>query len=163
LDGTAFESGLARDSLAGARSAPSLRLREPFVVRVQAGRLLELQVFDLGLPEDVEALARAVFAAAAELGVPAILLSDNRAAGPFSQEVGDSWSRVMRQFNARVARSAILLDPANETFNLQLERVVRCAGSTRRRWFCDPFEARAWLADVASPSEMTRLDEVLGT
>jgi hypothetical protein len=163
LNGTALASGLGQD-IGAPHSAPRSVagvVREPFLVRSQVGRLVELQVFDLGVPDDVAAFTEALMAMSSSLGGPAILLGDYRAAGPFPQEVGDAWSRAMRRFNASVERSAILLDAVNETFNLQIARVIRCAGSQRRRWFYDTFEARAWLADVVTPAEAARLDELL--
>jgi hypothetical protein len=167
VDGTELASGLGQGDFAGTASPQPRGLAarpppQPFVVRSAVGRLVELQVFELGLPEDVGVLNAALLAAVSSFDTSVVLLADHRRARPFPHEVGDAWSRGMRLLNTRVIRSAILLDPANETFNLQLARVVRCAGSPRRRWFEDPSELRGWLADVVTPSERARLDELLG-
>jgi hypothetical protein len=92
---------------------------------------------------------------------PSVIFADYRAAQPFSQAVADDWSRTMRSFNGSIARSAILLDPGNETFNLQFQRVVRCAGSAARRWFADAAELRSWLRDVLTDAELARVDDLL--
>lgn len=160
MNGTELASGLGRGELAGLCCGQDRTARDPFTVRSCVGRLVELQVFDLAVPEDVASMDGAIASAASALGTQSIIVADARPAGPFPHEVGDAWSRVMRLHNAQVIRSAILLDPANDTFNLQLARVVRCAGSPRRRWFYDPCELRDWLVDVATPVELARLDEL---
>jgi hypothetical protein len=171
LNGTALASGLGRENLAAPHSAVRAlggverveRVeREPFAVRLHVGRLIELQVFDLLFPEDVRLVSETLLLASAAIAGPAILIADCRAAAPFSQEVGDAWSRAMRRYNPKVERSALLLDRANETFNLQIDRVVRCAGSPQRRWFHEVAEARSWLSEIMSASEVARLDVVLG-
>ncbi len=162
MNSTELASGLGREELAGLRCGQGRAAREPFTVRSSVGRLIELRVFDLAVPEDVALMNGAIAAAASAVGTQSIIVADARPAGPFPHEVGDAWSRVMRLHNAHLVRSAILLDPANDTFNLQLARVVRCAGSPRRRWFYDPCELRDWLVDLSTPFELARLDELLG-
>ena len=74
-------------------------------------------------------------------GPRAVVCADHRAAYPLlSRDMADAWSRGMRGANRSVGRSAILLHPANETYNLQIERIVQCAGHERRRVFADPRE-----------------------
>jgi hypothetical protein len=167
VDGTELASGLGQGDFAGTvipqpRGFPARQPPEPFIVKSVVGRLVELQVFELALPEDVAVLNAALLAAVSSFATSVVLLADHRRARPFPHEVGDAWSRGMRMANPRVIRSGILLDPANETFNLQMARVVRCAGSPRRRWFDVPSDLRAWLADVATPCELARVDELLG-
>ena len=162
MNGTALASELAHGELAAPRAKGGISgVRVPYAVRARVGRLLEVQVFDIALPEDVARLNEQLLAEAAKVSAPPILLADHRAAGPFPQEVGDAWSRAMRHFNATIERSAILLERDNETFNLQIARVVRCAGSPRRRCFFEPPELRAWLAEVATPAELSRLDALI--
>ncbi len=164
MDGTALASGLAGQDRVAPRVAPgcSRPVGESFTVHRQVGRLIELQIGDIGFADEVAALRDALLAASASLEGPSLLVADHRSAGPFPQEVGDAWSRAMRRYNGSVERSAILLRRDNETFNLQMARVVRCAGSPRRRWFYDPAEVRTWLAEVMTPAEVARLDEFLG-
>jgi hypothetical protein len=163
VDGTELASTVRHEDLVtpcGLRSAP--RAHEPFDVRCTVGRLVELRLFELSLPDEVTALSVALGSAAAPLGSRAVVLADYRRAGPFPHGVGDAWSRAMRRSNQNVLRSAALLDPANETFNLQIARVIRCAGLPARRWFNEVDELRAWLADVLTEGERARLDAFLG-
>ena len=45
----------------------------------------------------------------------------------------DAWTGGMRVANERILGAALLLDPLSTMYNLQIERVVRCAGSPIRR------------------------------
>ncbi len=67
----------------------------------------------------------------------------------------------MRRFNGAVERSAVLLDSANETFNLQFARVVRCAGMPNRCCFEDAALLRAWLSAALTPEERAAVDQLL--
>jgi hypothetical protein len=135
--------------------------RRPFRVVSGSGRLLEIRLVDVCSPDDIALLGARLSEEAQALGVPPIIFGDYRAASPFSQAVADEWSRVMRAFNVKVARSAIILSPENETFNLQFARVVRCAGSASRRCFVDAGELRHWLREFLTEAERARVDEVL--
>jgi hypothetical protein len=164
VNGTELASTFRQEDAAAARAATPASTcagREPFDVQCVAGRLVELRLFDLSVPDEVTAMNAALRSASAHLGAKAVIVADCRQASPFPHEVGDAWSRAMRRFNGNVIRSAILLDPSNETFNLQIARVIRCAGLPARRWFHDPEEARAFLADVLTELELARLADVL--
>lgn len=67
------------------------------------------------------------------------------------------WSRAMRRNNGSIGRSALLLDPANAMYNLQVERVVQCAGSPARRLFADIEELRDWVSDALAEPEREAL------
>jgi hypothetical protein len=129
-------------------------------LRAGVGRLLELQLAAAPDPARLFGVTARMIGQVPVL-TSAVIFADYRVATPFSQAVADQWSRSMRAFNANLARSAILLDSSNETFNLQIERVVRCAGSAARRCFSDPAELRGWLREVLTDFELTRVDELL--
>jgi hypothetical protein len=113
--------------------------------RLCTGRLVEVRIERFaGLPE-VESLCAAVLAAVRSAGPGAVLCADHRRAVPVPGELANALSRAMRNVNRSVGRSAILLHPENMTFNLQLERIVQCAGGSVRRVFTDPSELHEWL------------------
>ncbi len=116
--------------------------------RVLAGRLVEVRVLRLIDIEDVERLNAEAHAAIGRAGPGAVVYGDHRGASPLARDVADVWARGMREANRSIARSAILLDPANTTFNLQLERIVRCAGSSSRRIYSAPAELQAMMDAV---------------
>ena len=55
------------------------------------------------------------------------------------------------------------LDPRNVMFNLQVARVVRCAGHDARRLFTDPLEMGDWLGDLLTDAERAALRGLLAT
>jgi hypothetical protein len=67
----------------------------------------------------------------------------------------------MRRANRSIGRSGILLDPSNTVFNLQVARVVRCAGSDARRLFTDPRQLYDWASHDLTTSERAALADLL--
>jgi hypothetical protein len=116
-----------------------------FSARVRVGRLIEMRVGRLAHLADIDALKASAAAAMRLAGPPFVICADHRFASPVSTDLADPWSRAMRSVNRNLGRSAILLHPANTTFNLQIQRVVQCAGSDARRVFTDRKELLDWL------------------
>ena len=131
-------------------------------VRLRAARIVDLRVRRLVEPAHIEFLHSEVQAAIRSAGVSVLVCADFRFASPVSREVAGRWARAMRQSNSGVVRSGLLLDPANAVFNLQIERVVRCAGNPQRRFFADPDELRRWVGTELPGSERAALDELFG-
>jgi hypothetical protein len=129
--------------------------------RVRVGRLVEVRLARLASVADVEALNAAVLGAirstGADRGDRVLVCADHRSASPVPSDLADPWSRAMREVNRNIGRSAILLDPANTTFNLQIQRVVKCAGSDARRVFTDRKELQEWLDTRLSDAERVAL------
>jgi hypothetical protein len=125
--------------------------------RLRAGRLVGIRARRLADLGDVERLNAEVFAAIDRAGPGAIVCADHRLASPFTRDVADAWARAMRGANRDIGRSAILLDPANVTYNLQIERIVRCACNSSRRLFSSGSELRAWMDGVMTEHERSDL------
>jgi hypothetical protein len=107
---------------------------------------------------DVERLNAEVQAAIRRAGPgQAVLYCDHRGGSPVAKDVGDAWARGMRDANRSIAGSAILLDPANVTFDLQVERIVRCAGSSSRLIFSAPAELQAVMESILVAHEREAL------
>ncbi len=121
------------------------------------GRVVEIRVARLLNPADVESLHSSVRAAIERAGIGATICADCRRTLPLSGPVATAWSRHMRSANRSIARSALLLDPSNTMFNLQLERIVRCAGNPTRRLFADVDELSDWLASELTEWERQAL------
>jgi hypothetical protein len=129
--------------------------------RVRAGRIVEVRVGRLARLADVQSLNASFFAAVARGGPGAVICADFRNATPFSGEIANVWSQAMRRANDCIARSALLLDPSNTMFNLQLERVVRCAGNDDRRLFTHADELCNWLNTALTHAEREALRALL--
>lgn len=133
----------------------------PYTVRSGAGRVVEVRLRRLRHVDDIRSLGALVRAAAGRAGQSAIIFSDMRRMAPVPHLLADFWSRDMRELNPGIIRTGTLLDRDNIAFNLQLERVVRCACSPMRRLFFDASELRAWLAPAATAAELAHLDTLL--
>jgi hypothetical protein len=120
---------------------------------VRGEHLIEIRVRRLDDVSAVASLSAGVYEAVRQIDSGAVIWGDYRGASPISAQVASAWSRDMRHANRSIARSGILLDPANEMFNLQVLRVVQCAGNPSRKLFTDPRELLAWLNDDLTPDE----------
>ena len=121
--------------------------------RVRGGRVVALRLRGVASIPDIELLHTSVAAAIKTAPGPVFICGDYRRVAPLSRSVSNMWSRAMRRHNPRIARSALLVDPANEMFNLQFERIVHCAGHPTRRLFSDRAELLAWLDGELSAAE----------
>jgi hypothetical protein len=131
--------------------------------QVRVGRLIEVQS-PRGLTSlaDVNAFTADVLAATRQTGGRALLCADYRRGSPLMPEAADPWSHAMREANEYLIRSAVLVDPDNTMFNLQMGRVVRCAGHAgRRRIFTNVAELRDWMSDAATDAELHAVDALL--
>jgi hypothetical protein len=143
----------------GGRSA--LASDDASYVRLRAGRIVELRIRRLASVSQAESLQADIVAAVAQAGSDAIICADYRSTRPMLPEVASAWARAMRQNNGRIVRGGLLLDPSNEIFNLQIERVVRCATNPNRRLFTSADALRDWLSVACREGERKALAEVL--
>src|SRR5580658_11060747 len=120
---------------------------------VRAGRVIQIRVRRLADVTGVERLGDAVGSALRDAGPGASICADYRSTLPLSPAVAKAWAKVMRDTNAALARSAVLIDPRNALFNLQMERIVRCTANPARRIFQDVARLGDWMAGVLEESE----------
>jgi hypothetical protein len=120
---------------------------------VRAGRVVQIRVRRLTDLTDVERLDQAVGSALREAGPGASICADYRSTLPLSPAVAKAWARVMRGTNGALVRSALLTDPHNTLFNLQMERIVRCTANPARRIFVDVARLNDWMAGALEESE----------
>jgi hypothetical protein len=135
--------------------------RTPSFAGVRVGHLVEVRLRRLSHLSDVESLSATVLAAVTRASPGAVICADFRRGSPLSAQVASQWCRDMRRANGLVRRSGILLDPSNTVFNLQLARVVRCAGSDARRLFTDPRALYDWAVHGLSETEREDLRDLL--
>jgi len=128
-------------------------------VLLRAGRVVEIRVWRLADAADVQCLNARVFEATQLAGRgKAVICADYRRASPLPRPIASAWSRAMRMANRAIDRSAVLLDPANILFNLQFERMVRCAGNPARRLFMDAGALCEWVGGCLTRVECDSLD-----
>lgn len=134
-----------------------------FTLEVRAGRLIEARI---------EALPNLERAAAYSNGFAQVLqrfpgtermvlCADHRAVAVYPQPVTNELASLFGTMNKRLQRIALLVAPSNATLTMQLGRIVREAGNTERRVFFATDEAEAFLGEVLTPAERTRLSQFL--
>jgi hypothetical protein len=128
--------------------------------RIRGSRIVEVHVRRLGDLDDVAALKVQVAAVIRRAGPGAVICADHRFGSPLSSEVADAWSCIMRKNDGHVVRRGLLLDPSNAMYNLQLERVVRCAGNGSRRFFTTIDELRDWVSEALTQPERDGLHDL---
>jgi hypothetical protein len=149
------DPGAGADQRDGADRGP------PFALSSRVGRLIEVRLWRLRDADDLLALGAGIDHEARRLPTRALIFADHRRTSPIPPDVADSWCRCMRGHKESVVRSAILLEPSNDTYNLQVERVVRCALNPLRRVFYERQELRDWLGQAGTTEELARLDQLL--
>jgi hypothetical protein len=118
-----------------------------------AGRLVTFRVMPPADDAKAEAAALALRAAVAAIRGPVVICSDVSQARTFSEQTVRQFIMLMKADNPKIERSAVLLDPTSATFALQIERMMREAGSPARRAFRDAQLLQEWLRPVLSAQE----------
>jgi len=92
---------------------------------------------------DVEAMGVGADVYFAEPGCKGLFLCDNSDLKVISPDASDALVTRMRHVNATLVRSAFVV--GDGTAALQLSRMIRDAGSDKRRTFTSVIQAMAWL------------------
>ena len=130
-------------------------------VAIRVGRLIELRCVAPLLPEEVEAGARELVRLVSGLAGQAVGCVDLRRSGLLQREGAARFIEVMRRDNPKIERNAFILPDTKATLELQMERIIREAGSASRRLFHDVEEAERWLGEVLSREERRSLSTFL--
>lgn len=141
-------------------SAPE-RSREPIKLEVRTGRLIELRIRKLTLIE-IPLLVRLIAQGRQRtLNQGIVAIADVRALKTMSQGVFDHLVAVLHRNNPGVVRIAVLAPQDDGLVGSQFARALHLAANPNRRAFQEPREAQAWLSEVLTPEEQTRLAEFL--
>lgn len=124
------------------------------------GRLIEIAV-DAGYPrpEDVDAMIAMIGARFASLrpDESAVIAADWRGVRLMGPETSARAHAMLTRVSPRLERSAILVSTHSSTEMLQFVRLVREAQHPSRRIFDTTRPMHAWLAEVLTPPEASRL------
>lgn len=134
----------------------------PFQVANVVGKLVEARVFALADRAAADDYGLQVAAAAVRVGSGAVLCADHRAVRIYPEAAAERLIELFRPNNKRFARITLVIAPTNATLLLQLERLVRTAGSDMRRVFREPEGALEHLAVALDPEERARARAFLG-
>jgi hypothetical protein len=127
------------------------------------GRLMEIRLAaGFRTPEDVDQMNALLHAQAALFGhKPFVIVADWRGVNVMSQDTAAKARAMLTQANPHVIRSALLVQEVAPTTTLQVHRLVKEAQNDNRRMFTKVTEQAAWLAEVLTPQELSRLYEFL--
>lgn len=144
----------------GWASAPD-RQREPITMEVRTGRLIELRIRKLTLLEIPLLLRLMAEGRRRTLNQGIVAITDVRTLKTISQSIFDRTVALLHRNNSGVVRVAVLAPQDDALAGAQLARGLQAAANPNRRAFRDPREAAAWLGEVLTPEERTRLAEFL--
>jgi hypothetical protein len=91
-----------------------------------------------------------------------VAAADWRAVQLMSPDTASRARELLQSANPRLKRSAILTLPESPLTNLQVVRLIREAENAHRRHFISAAEMHAWLAEVLTEQESSRLATFLG-
>jgi hypothetical protein len=124
-----------------------------------AGKLLILRAAPRMDIADAQAIGAATRVHLTRLQHGVVALMDLRGMLPVSPDVAAFWVQVLKSDNPAVKRSGVIVDTA--TVGLQLERIVREAGSPARQCFREAGPCVAWLSEVMNDEERRALRKYL--
>jgi hypothetical protein len=133
-----------------------------YIIQQKVGRLVEAVMQARVTRADIDAASRSIADVAESMAGKCVVIGDYRATRFLLEEDVVQLLQVLRRYNDRIERSAIVVSAQSAVGVLQMERIVRESGHPLRRAFRDVNEAAAWLGEVLTPAERARLHSVLG-
>ena len=131
-----------------------------YTIENRVGRLIELRVESPVTYEELlqfhDTLAKVCKPIRGQLSV----CTDLAGATVFTQPVTKLWTSIIKQESPLVDRNAVLVGEG-AVFSMQVERIIREAGHQNRKAFLSPTELTAWLGEILTVRERTRLEAYL--
>jgi hypothetical protein len=125
----------------------------------RVGRLVEITIRSPVSLEEAFRWQNDHNAAIRQVGGPYVCYVDVVEATVFPPDVADAYVATMRN-EPKLLRTGILLNE-DPVLSLQVQRMIREGNVPTRRTFRAPHELEAWLGEVLTPPERTRLGELL--
>jgi len=131
-----------------------------YSVTCVTGRLVEVRFLSMDTVEEARAYVADLSNLIGRLHGLVVPCGDVRriATHIYAPGVAEIMLAGVAALNERIERAALVLPTRNATFDLQTGRMVREAGHASRRSFRSAGEAEAWLGQVLTPDERTRLE-----
>lgn len=131
-----------------------------YTIESKVGRLIEVRFWAPILSEEPGAWRRDHERMIGAMLNTYVFFVDLGDAPVFPPDMIESFSVTMKN-EARLLRMALLLG-SSPTLGLQMQRLVRDAQHPHRKIFREPREAEAYLSEILTLSERTRLHELAG-
>lgn len=132
-----------------------------FHVANPVGRLLEIRVVSPLTLYDAMTLFKRIYRVMPRDRGLACVIADLRGLRLVDPEVVDLVTGYMRMDNPYVERNAFLLSDASALLVMQSERLLKQTGAPSRRTFRVREEAEAWIAEVLTAEERSRMHAFL--
>ena len=129
-----------------------------FTVANKSGRLVEIRLGTKLPISEAPQFVQEVMAVTAAISGRVVGITDLRLATKTADpEMIDVVSGMLRSENPKIERNGLLVSTESATFALQMDRMVKTAGTASRRVFRSRPEVEAWLGSVLTPAERARL------
>jgi hypothetical protein len=132
-----------------------------FSIEHNVGRLVEIAIWSPVTAAEAGPWAALHDRVVAGVGGPYLCLVDLSGATVFPPDAVDAYLATMRN-EPQLLRTATLLG-RSPTLHLQIARMIREASHAQRRAFRDAESVLAFLGEVATPQERSRLEEILAS
>jgi hypothetical protein len=150
----------------GARASVVTPVKSGITTESTVGSLVELRFTGSATMEECLAFEAKLFASVGRIvkrGKKAIICTDLRACQVFRPEVSDRIVKLMQTDSPNIVRNAFLGQDSALLY-LQIQRFIFESGPLdRRRMFNNEAQLLAWLGEVTSVAEQTRLRTFLGS
>jgi hypothetical protein len=128
-----------------------------FTVERRIGRLVEVRVQSIRTPVDADLFTREVTASVSRTSTRSILCADHRSVPIYPPFVVSKLIVLFATINSHLDRAGLLIAPSNATFAMQMDRILREAQNPHRRMFYDPDQMVAWLSEILTDAEASRM------
>jgi hypothetical protein len=130
-------------------------------IECNVGRLVELRIQSPLTLEELRLWPPQANRIFARVRGQIVACTDLRNARVFPPDVTKQLLTLLRGETPQVERAAILVGES-AVFSMQIARMFREIGGTTRRVFPEPDAAIAWLSELLTAAEVTRLREFVG-
>jgi hypothetical protein len=131
-----------------------------YTIENRVGRLIELRVESPVTEEELSRFHEALAKACKPIKGQIATCTDLAGATVFLQPVAARWIEIIKQESPIVERNALLVGEG-AVFSMQVERIIRQAGFKNRKAFFAPATLTAWLGEILTVRERTRLEQFL--
>lgn len=131
-----------------------------YTIENRVGRLIELRVESPVTEEELMRFHDLLSKACKPIKGQIAICTELAGATVFLQPVAARWIEIIRQESPIVERNAVFVGEG-AVFSMQVERIIRQAGFKNRKAFLAPAALVAWLGEILTTRERTRLEQFL--
>src|SRR6185369_3004749 len=128
-----------------------------YTIENHVGRLVELRIEAPVTYEELMQFHDAVAKVCKPIRGQIAVCTDLAGATVFTQPVTKLWTSIIKQESPLVERNAMLVG-VGAVFSMQIERIIREGGHQNRKAFLSVTELTAWLGEILTVRERTRLE-----